>query len=1216
MEGRKLMLSLSARAVNSRVLRCGASTLVLGLALLQPTIAYAQDDQNTPPGKPISETTNPNAKTEPNSEPSKNAIVVTGIRAALRSARIIKKNADTVVDSITATDIGAFPDKSVAEALQRIPGITVDRIAAHGDVSHFSAEPSGVIIRGLPQVRSEFNGRDTFSANSSRGLSWSDITPELLAGVDAYKNQTADMIEGGIAGTINLRTRLPFDASGQLIQVGGHMNYNSLAKKWTPDANAFYSNRWQTGIGEFGIMGDIAYSDLKTRNNMVQFGRVAVLDGGVMPGSANVTGTGLAQGTVFAPTQLTDRISDYDRKRTGIAAAMQWRSNDHRWLVTGQYLSSYYSNVLNEHGVVGNFFGIPYPSATTYRVEPGANNAPTVAPGTPDFTFLNSGMIASGTFTSPPDAYFAGGINNDQGIPMFNNCYSWNSWTGTPYGYTPDGSACATNTYGTNMGTVTRYWKDREKTQDFGLNLKWDATDDLHFNLDGQYVKAWVKDYDITVDMNSFADITLDNTGSLPQMSFSPPTNINLSTGGLSNPDNWYMADFNDHREDSKGHEYAIRADGEYDFHTDWLDSLKFGARYADRKQNLQWSTYNWHNFSNTWTGGCQPLFFKLTSPAGTCTSGGATTTFNGYPSGFYDLEQFGQPYFGSSASGTYPFIPISFLAAHGADLFSAEKIGVGDFIPVCDRNGQTPGSEPGVTNFVTSYPTELPNSCYTAGEIGNVDEKTKAAYLELKFGGDNLLWGRFAVRGNIGVRYVDTVDNSVGNVVYPNYSANAALCPPVALVPGGLTGTGAPPPPPAGAPPGSVPPYVYPAYCYETPQQLAFTNGAIVPSVAHSHFHDWLPSFNLRVDITPKWLVRFAASKAISRPDFGLLRNYIGISQNLPTGSNLSDPRWVLGPDGQPIGVNPTYGATAYNPYLKPASAWQFDVSLEHYFGNAGQFSLALFHKNFLNYIQSGTFTVNETNNGVTVPVIVTGPANGKGAKIDGLEVAYSSFFDFLPGLLSGLGIQANYTYVSNHGIPNSGLSVVGSPIPTGENGGTGFNTGTLEGISKHTVNLIGMYEKGRVSARLAYNWRSKFLVTPADCCIGLPIWQKPTGYLDGSIRYRVTDQIELSLEAQNILNTKAVLLQQVTDENSPEGKIILVPESWNEQDRRIILGFRWKMEGHAAPPPPPPPPPPPLPAPAATQTCADGTVVAATATCPAAPPPPPPAPAKPERG
>jgi len=92
-------------------------------------------------------------------------VVVTGVRAALESAQSIKLDADTFVDSITATDIGAFPDKSVAEALQRVPGITVSRLQSSDDSNHFSAEPSSVLIRGLTFVRTQFNGRDSFSAS-------------------------------------------------------------------------------------------------------------------------------------------------------------------------------------------------------------------------------------------------------------------------------------------------------------------------------------------------------------------------------------------------------------------------------------------------------------------------------------------------------------------------------------------------------------------------------------------------------------------------------------------------------------------------------------------------------------------------------------------------------------------------------------------------------------------------------------------------------------------------------------------------------------------------------------------------------------------------------------------------------------------------------------------------------------------------------------------
>ena len=161
-------------------------------------------------------------------------VVVVGTRKALKTAQDIKKNSDTVVDSITATDIGAFPDKSVAEALQRVPGVSVIRSAAKDDVMHYSAEPSGVIIRGLPQVRSEFNGRDTFSATSGYGLSWSDVPPEMMAGVDTYKNMTAEMIEGGIAGSVNLRTRTPFDSKGRVLAASAEANYGNLSESITP----------------------------------------------------------------------------------------------------------------------------------------------------------------------------------------------------------------------------------------------------------------------------------------------------------------------------------------------------------------------------------------------------------------------------------------------------------------------------------------------------------------------------------------------------------------------------------------------------------------------------------------------------------------------------------------------------------------------------------------------------------------------------------------------------------------------------------------------------------------------------------------------------------------------------------------------------------------------------------------------------------------------
>ena len=224
-------------------------------------------------------------------------------------------------------------------------------------------------------------------------------------------------------------------------------------------------------------------------------------------------------------------------------------------------------------------------------------------------------------------------------------------------------------------------------------------------------------------------------------------------------------------------------------------------------------------------------------------------------------------------------------------------------------------------------------------------------------------------------------------------------------------------------------------------------------------------------------------------------------------------------------------------------------------------------------------------------------------------------------PKPLDGLGIQANYTYVANSGITNANLTPVGNTgaITNPGNAGTSLEPGSLEGLSKHTYNIVGMYEKGKVSARVAYNWRSKYLVTAVDCCVYLPVWQKGAGFLDASIRYRLTDAIEFSLEGSNLLNTKSVLYQQVTDVHSPEGKNILTPNGWFQNDRRFIAGVRWKMASdrrrrrhhhrwrcrrlrRRSPRRP--------------RRAPDGSVIAAADACPVPPPPAPPPAAGPERG
>jgi TonB-dependent receptor len=176
--------------------------------------------------------------------------VVTGMRSSLIRAQEIKQNSMQLVDSIVAEDIGKLPDNTVAEALQRVPGIQVGRGAG---------EVSSVLIRGLPNIGTTLNGHEIFTG-VGRGVALQDLPAELIAGVDIFKTNAPDQIEGGIAGLIDIRLRKPLDFKGFEMAGGARGIYGDNAKKNSYTANALVSNRWKTGNGgEFGALFAASY---------------------------------------------------------------------------------------------------------------------------------------------------------------------------------------------------------------------------------------------------------------------------------------------------------------------------------------------------------------------------------------------------------------------------------------------------------------------------------------------------------------------------------------------------------------------------------------------------------------------------------------------------------------------------------------------------------------------------------------------------------------------------------------------------------------------------------------------------------------------------------------------------------------------------------------------------------------------------------------------
>lgn len=190
---------------------------------------------------------------EPETEDNVEVIQVSGIAESYRNAISQKRNASTIVDALSSADIGALPDLSVAETLERITGVTGDR---------FKGNASEISIRGLGPFlgSSTVNGRSISSGSGNRSVAFSQFPSELVNGVVVYKAQKADLLEGGVSGLINLETIKPIDYGKERFQAEVRGNYNPYQAKFSDDdgigsrTSFSYTNSFETDKGgQFGF---------------------------------------------------------------------------------------------------------------------------------------------------------------------------------------------------------------------------------------------------------------------------------------------------------------------------------------------------------------------------------------------------------------------------------------------------------------------------------------------------------------------------------------------------------------------------------------------------------------------------------------------------------------------------------------------------------------------------------------------------------------------------------------------------------------------------------------------------------------------------------------------------------------------------------------------------------------------------------------------------
>ena len=262
--------------------------------------------------------------------------------------------------------------------------------------------------------------------------------------------------------------------------------------------------------------------------------------------------------------------------------------------------------------------------------------------------------------------------------------------------------------------------------------------------------------------------------------------------------------------------------------------------------------------------------------------------------------------------------------------------------------------------------------------------------------------------------------------------------------------------------------------------------------------YGEFLPSFNLKIELNDELLLRLAGSKTFSRPHFGDLAPslYLNFEQGRGTGGN---------------------------PDLDPFTATNLDMSLEYYFASGGMASSTIFYKDIDGFLQ--TSESQETIGGNDF--IILRKSNGGSGTVRGLELAYQQFFDFLPAPFDGLGLQANYTYVD---------SDVPSPNPLLPNI-------SLEGLSDNSYNLVAIYEDDLFSGRLSYNYRSDFLITTE-------VAQEGFGQLDLSLAYNLSDSVRLTLDALNLLRRDH--LEYRADD-------VYNPYHWITTEKQVLVGVSY---------------------------------------------------------
>ncbi|MFT3997152.1 MAG: TonB-dependent receptor [Asticcacaulis sp.] len=1067
------------RRKSLRAALCATTGIVLALAL---TPAHAQEaaTESAPPADDVQ------------------TVVVTGYRASLQSALNTKRQADVMIDAINAEDIADFPDANLAESLQRIPGISIDRDNGEGrtiTVRGLGGDFTRVRINNLEALSTAgTNDTNSTAMNTTRTFDFNVFASELFNSLKVRKSSSAETDEGSLGATVDLQTGRPFDYKKDRYAFAIENAYYDNGGHNNPRVTGLISKRWAGG--KLGFLASVAYSEKDSENDQYRRQIVtgeyvyrsatwATLENPRRAGFSAPTGTVFTNGSLNAngTTSTTVPITNaaYLAAITGsdpAAYAILHPSLDGSQVIFPALAGPEQQDLHQERlGITSSFQAqiSPRTRATVdvlYSKQKSVSTLNQLLPFGLNRNNTNAtyARASSTTALSSKRGLYPGTCTYTQGsayaspIDCGQSLYGTTLVAGTSFSYNPY-NLDVYDYY--NSPTSVGYVASADGLAIRDKQIGRPATDVL-----AAHVTNGVADYLQlrNVDWSARADQGSYET-TFQQLS------LNLT------------------------HEFTDRLRGDFTFGASrsYLDST---GKMAEWGQYDQQATFTYDERA----GGDMPLFdagFNAADPTQWTILKGVSflrhhkkyvdNRFTSWKGDFtYDLSDHltlkfggtGRDYRFSTAQYERQNVQINPTEKEaGVTIASLGKVinfGQGLDVP---EGTTTAWYGPDIDAFDRLFgftcncinkwgDWRLTQFRQQGRETFQVREKTGGAYAQVNFNYDFFDgWNAF---GNLGVRYAMTDIESSGRS----------------------------------------------------------TGGRIVTGT--NSYSDTLPSFNIAIRPRNDLYIRFAAAKTMSRPT---------LQQLAPTITALSIPS-----DGNSSGATLTIG----NPKLSPFRADNLDLAVEWYYAKGGLISAALFKKTINSYPQTirysaplSTFLdpaglqslIEQYGAGSAEAAYIQADysatarqfRDAPGGELKGIEINYQQAFTFLPGLLRNTGIQLNATHIDSEltYILDPGTDTT-API---------YGKGPWLGASPNAVNFTLYYEDEKINTRISLAQRDGYATTypvvSGSCAAGVvngvacdtPLindfgGSEDTLNVDFAFSYNISKRLSFSLEGLNLTN------------------------------------------------------------------------------------------------